>query len=613
MGGAQQREGQEFASDPAAVDIAGPDANSAWNDAVLAAAILAVDPVGVGGIVVKARHGPLRDRWFQVLVNFLNGKVPVRRVPLNVEVNRLLGGLDLAATLQLQRPVADRGLLAEADGGIIVVPSAERCGRTTVAHIASVLDRGYVALERDGFQLATPARIAVVAFDEGIGGDEAASPVLGDRLTLRANFEGVRFDEAEAASSFADQIDAARQCLADTEIGDDAIEALCFSAVAFGLGSMRPAMQAVKVARISAALSGRDKVGRADVDVALRLVLGPRALQIPVAPEQQMPPPADDAESSAGAQSNVTPPENEADSQPEELSSAERDRIIAAAAAAIPPGLLARLGAGGLKKRRSSEGRNGHAQNSKLRGRRTGSRAGDFNPGTRIDLLATLRAAAPWQSIRRAEHGNADRLEIRRSDFRIMTFKAPAETVTIFVVDASGSSALHRLGEAKGAVELMLSDCYARRDSVGLIAFRGKSAQVLLSPTRSLIRAKRNLAALPGGGGTPLASAIDAAAALADNARRRGQSAVVVFLTDGCANVARDGRGGRKTATREALEAARSFKALSLDALVIDISPHPKPDAREIARGMGARYLGLPHAGAGAISQAVRANRTAAK
>ena len=613
MGEAAERDRQKFLAEPAAMPIAVLVANSPWNDAVLAAAILAVDPVGVGGIVVKVRHGPLRDRWFQILQGFLRAQVPMRRVPLNVDVNRLLGGLDLAATLQLGRPVADRGLLAEADGGIIVLPSAERCDRAGVAHIAAVLDRGYVALERDGFQLAMPAHFAVVALDESAGDDEIVSPVLGDRLALRASFEGARFDEVDVSLSLSAEIESARQRLAAVEIGDDAIEVLCFSALAFGLGSMRPALQAVKVARISAALAGRDKVDRADIDVALKLVLGPRAEQMPGAPEQHIPPPADDAGDGSSAQTDATPRDDQADGSPQDLSSAELNRIIAAAKAAIPADLLARLCAGTLKKRQASAGRVGQAQKSKVRGRRTGSRAGDLNSGARIDLLATLRAAAPWQLLRRTEGGTGGRLQIRRSDFRIMTFKAPAETVTIFVVDASGSSALHRLGEAKGAVELMLSDCYARRDSVGLIAFRGKSAQVLLTPTRSLMRAKRNLAALPGGGGTPLASAIDAAAALADSARRRGQSPVVVFLTDGCANVARDGRGGRAAAAREALEAARSFEALSLDAIVIDISPHPKPDAREIARGMDARYLGLPHASASAISQAVRANKTAAK
>jgi magnesium chelatase subunit D len=115
-------------------------------------------------------------------------------------------------------------------------------------------------------------------------------------------------------------------------------------------------------------------------------------------------------------------------------------------------------------------------------------------------------------------------VEVRRDDFRVGRFEQRSQSTTIFVVDASGSSAFNRLAEAKGAVELLLADCYVRRDRVALLAFRGRGAELLLPPTRSLVRAKRSLAGLPGGGGTPLAAGIDAAAALADAVRRRGET-----------------------------------------------------------------------------------------
>ena len=126
------------------------------------------------------------------------------------------------------------------------------------------------------------------------------------------------------------------------------------------------------------------------------------------------------------------------------------------------------------------------------------------------------------------------------------------------MVDASGSAALNRLGEAKGAVELLLAECYARRDQVALLAFRGRAAELLLPPTSSLVRAKRSLSALPGGGGTPLAAGLDAALAAAAAERRRGRTPTVVLLTDGRANVARDGAGDRARAEADALAAARA-------------------------------------------------------
>jgi magnesium chelatase subunit D len=200
------------------------------------------------------------------------------------------------------------------------------------------------------------------------------------------------------------------------------------------------------------------------------------------------------------------------------------------------------------------------------------------------------------------------RLEVRGDDFHVTRFKQRTGTTTIFVVDASGSSALHRLAEVKGAVELLLADCYVRRDSVALLSFRGRGAELLLPPTRSLVRAKRSLAGLPGGGGTPLAAGIDAAASLADAVRRRGQTPVVVLFTDGRANIAADGTGGRAQAEAEARVAAKSMRVAGFTVLLVDTSPRPQEAARQLAAEMGASYLPLPHAGSAAITGAVLAS-----
>ena len=182
-----------------------------------------------------------------------------------------------------------------------------------------------------------------------------------------------------------------------------------------------------------------------------------------------------------------------------------------------------------------------------------------------------------------------------------------AETTTIFVVDASGSSAMHRLAEAKGAAELLLADCYIRRDRVAVIAFRDRGAQVLLPPTRSLVRAKRSLAALPGGGGTPLASGIDAAVVVAAAIMRRGGTPTVVLLTDGRANIARDGTAGRAAADADATAAARALRVAGIRALLVDTSPRPQQQAAQLAREMGARYIALPNASPDALSGAIPA------
>jgi magnesium chelatase subunit D len=224
-----------------------------------------------------------------------------------------------------------------------------------------------------------------------------------------------------------------------------------------------------------------------------------------------------------------------------------------------------------------------------------------------LSVIDTLRAAAPWQTIRRRAQAASRRLLIRPEDFRIKRFKDRSETTTIFVVDASGSSAIHRLAEAKGAVELLLADCYVRRDQVAVIAFRGQKAEVILPPTRSLVRAKRGLSGLPGGGGTPLATAIEASLDLALSIARKGETPVIVMLTDGKANIGRDGSPGREQAKTDAQAAAKMIATAGLPVMLIDTSPQPSEAAQEIAAIMHARYMPLPHAGAMQVSQVVKA------
>jgi len=140
-----------------------------------------------------------------------------------------------------------------------------------------------------------------------------------------------------------------------------------------------------------------------------------------------------------------------------------------------------------------------------------------------------------------------------------------------------------------------------------LNAFRGNAAELLLPPTRSLARAKRSLAGLPGGGGTPLAAAIEASLTLAIAIRKKGQTPAIILMTDGRPNIARDGLPGRERARDDALEAARLLRGAAIDVLLIDTSPHPRPAANDMAVAMGAQYLVLPYADATALSRAVLA------
>jgi magnesium chelatase subunit D len=612
-------------------------------DAATIAALFAVDPVGLGGVALRSAACDNRDQWLALLKNLLPTQTPLRRVPLNINDTALLGGLDLGATLQAGKPIALKGLLAQADGGVLVLAMAERMSLSSAARFGSVLDTGMVALQRDGLDTTVKASLGVVALDEGASDDEQMPAGLADRLAFRLLMSAQDEDE-EGPDWTAQEVLSARERLPQVTMDDDAVQALCAAALALGIDSLRASVFAVRVARAAAALAGSNTVEEEHTGVAARLVLAPRATRLPpqAPPETQEPqeneaentnqeaeepptePPPPDAQSH---QAEDPPPSDDQDKNKDEAENEAEDEaqdeepglpenlaelVLEAAQAASPAGLLASLKIGQLQRAKTpTSGSAGALQKNALRGRPVGARKGEPRAGQRINVLETLRAAAPWQRLRQRQmaptDGQKQRIVVRKEDFHVTRFRQSGQTTTVFVVDASGSSALNRLAEAKGAVELLLADCYVRRDSVAVLAFRGQSAELILPPTRSLARAKRSLAGLPGGGGTPLANAIDASILLADQLRKKGETPIVVLLTDGKGNIARDGKPGRAQAATDALAAAAEMRLKGFSTLLVDTSPQAQDAAKNLAQVMGAQYLALPYAGANSLNQAVRA------
>ncbi|CAL1692779.1 Magnesium-chelatase 60 kDa subunit [Brevundimonas subvibrioides] len=579
-----------------------------WADAMLAAALLAVDP-GLGGAVVRAGPGPTREAWLSGFRALHTVDTPWRRMPPGIGDDRLLGGLDLAAALGSGQRVLQRGLLAEADGGVVIAPMAERMATGTAARLAGALEDGAIRVERDGVAERLSTRFVLVVLDEGLD-DEVPPEALMERLAFRMELDTIGHRDALPISATPEDIAEARIVLAEVAPpGDDAIHAICAAADALGVWSLRAPRLALRTAAALAALEGRDAIERDDLSNAARLVLSPRATRIPPPPEAE--PDTAEAEQEHAEKPNDTPSEGE-DDGPDDTDQGQGgldDIVLDAARAALPEGLEQLWAVTGSVSRAAParSGASGARLPAAKRGRRIGTRPGQPDGSAGLDLVETLKTAAPWQRLRGKLIGASGPLRVRRDDFRIRRFEQRSESTVIFVVDASGSAALQRLAETKGAVELLLAEAYVRRTQVALIAFRGEGADLLLPPTRSLARARKQLAELAGGGATPLAAGLETAAILAVAERAKGRTPLLVFMTDGRGNIALDGGAFRTRAEQDALNACRRIRAAGLRAALIDISPRPRGDGEKLAAAMGATFAALPYVEAGRVRDVVRA------
>jgi magnesium chelatase subunit D len=611
---------------------------SAWFDAQTTAALLAIDPHGLGGICVKTQFGPIRDAWFAFMQTQIAPGIHFQKIPLQIQDEQLLGGLDLEATLSHGKPIYSSGLLAKSHHGFVVLPMAERVSPHTIAHIMQVLDRGEVRHPQQTSEF-TPCLFGMIALDEGIGPDESIHPRLAEHMAFEVHLDHLSQNDCKDSLEITPAVIAeAKQRLPEIECDTHFIESLLQSAAAFGVDSIRAGLFAVRAAKALAALRNQQAVTEDEVVDAARLVLSHRATRMPSSREEQgldepevEPDSAEDTEQPNEDQNKSEQEPQEQDdpnqgkdsdtdvNQPKEnieQPSAEdlEELLIEAIRAGIPPNALAQLtaGLGRANSKQGSKGQFGQLQKNANSGRPAESWRGLPKGGKRLDLLKTIRAAVPWQTMRQAEskikppsvNNQRSRIQIRADDLHIKRYQQRQGVVTIFLVDASGSSATQRLAEAKGAVEQLLADCYIRRDEVAMIALRGRTADVVLPPTRSLVRAKRNLAALPGGGGTPLATGFAAVNEMALTIRRKGMTPLIVVMTDGVANVTLEGVGGRERAHQDALQTSRQLRAAGHAILFIDTASAPQALAEALAKEMNAQYLPLPYINSGkAISQ----------
>jgi magnesium chelatase subunit D len=578
---------------------------TAWFDANLIAILLAINPRGLKGVTVKSQFGPVRDAWLKYLKDLATScGSQILKSPANISADQLKGALDIEASLQRASLVMSKGLLERAEGNLLLLPMVERMDLQVIALISQALDEKNT--------VNTEAYFGVIAFDESDNAEEAISARLLDRLAFELYLDQFSIaDINESLEVDAEDIAKARKLLPSVKCSDEYLEVMTKAGLSLGVSSFRANQFALETAKTLAALRGLHEVSQDEVLDASRLVYtASKRMHI----NSEMDQADQDSEENQDDQDQAQDAENQAEDSQNDSESSDRpdqeqpssedleDIIVEAVKSSIPPQLLHQsnksLPAG--KSAAHVSGKSGAIQKNFLSGRPLASRKGRPEDGRRLDILKSIRAAIPWQRVRGMmlsedqQKTTRTRIDFRTEDLHIKQYLRRRGTVTIFLVDASGSSATQRLAEAKGALEELLAQCYIRRDEVAMVSMRGAKAEIVLPPTRSLVRAKRNLAALPGGGGTPLAAGFRAANEMAISLERKGLTPIIVVMSDGKANVNLKGVGGRESAHSDALMAAKELRIKNHRLLFVDTSPKPEILAQELSSAMAAQYFPLP-------------------
>lgn len=594
--------------------------------------LLAVDPC-LKGVLIASAAGSAKStlaRSFASIIPSEERDSFLVELPLNVTEERLLGGIDIERTLATGARKPATGLLAYANGGLLYADDINLLDARIADHIAAALDSEVVRVEREGLSDIHPARFVLIGTYNSNEGELNAHLSARVGLIVESPAEAslddliyimdrtIRFDKdprsfieeyaIETAALKAAIIDA-RARLASVRVTREDVCRIAQAAISLRVEGNRADAFATRAARANAALGGRDSVEDEDLIAAIQLVLLPRATTTPAnqAPSESQ------ADSSRDDPDENDETEQEFDSTRDESSRSIEDLIIAALDALPPEDTLALAE---QKIRRATAGKR-TAAGDRARGRYVGSTA-KRNRQDKLAIDATLRAAAPFQAIRRSGinglPSTANQIKITKGDLRFKRFKSRSGMLFIFAVDASGSMALNRMAQAKGALAKLLQQAYLHRDKVALISFRRAEAETLLAPTRSVELAKRLVDALPSGGGTPVAAAVVKALEIARLARLRGLSqAMLVLLTDGRSNVGLQDeitqeRFARSSAINEELQTlGAALRSANVASVIIDTKSKfvSSGEGRKLAESLGGRYLYLPRADSATIYDAV--------
>jgi magnesium chelatase subunit D len=541
--------------------------------------------------------------------------VPFVDLPLGATEDRVLGTLDFERALREGRRAFQPGLLAAAHRGVLYIDEVNLLADHLVDVLLDAAAMGVNTVQREGVAFRHPARFHLIGTMNPEEGN--LRPQLLDRFGLMVQVAGPRDPElraevvrrrlafesepdaflarwADEQKALRERIVAARTLLPRIALEDGLLTLLTRLCCELDVDGLRADIVLHKTACALAALDGRTSVHLEDIRTAAELVLPHRRHRRPFERPEM------DREQL-----------NEAFSKLESQSDPSRDRQ-GAAQTPLPDGrgsdqIFSPAAIENVRRIEVTTTTTPSEQGRRNRsaGRERGPYARAVPDEKPVDLAidATLRAAA--------RHGLQPDggMTIERSDLHRKERAGRTGTLILFVVDASGSmSARQRMAVVKGAVLGLLQSAYEQRDEVGVIAFRGPNAEVLLPPTRGIDCAEEALRVLPTGGRTPLAHAL----VLARTTIRQVQHSapdrlvLVVLLSDGKANVGLPESSGDPW--QQALQAAADLAADGIPALVLDSDAGfvRMGRARQLADALGAEHLPLEELSAETLILKVR-------
>ncbi|RXE56259.1 magnesium chelatase [Methanoculleus taiwanensis] len=602
------------------------------------------NPFNIREVCDLCAEAAARGEGFEVV----RRRVRVVDLPLGVTEDRVVGTIDIERAIKEGIKAIEPGILAQVNRSILYIDEINLLDD----HVADVLldaaAMGVNVVEREGISLSHPSRFILIGTMNPEEGE--IRPQLLDRFGLQVHVEGIedieqRLAIVKAAEAFeADPEGFRASCEADlaalrgrileakailprVTISDDLIRLIADTCIQMGVRTHRAEITIVRTAKTIAAFQNRTEVTMDDIREAMELALPHRMrrkpFEEPKIDRDQLNNALENAESKKNDQSeNSREPREQPASRPE-IGEEQDDRQgePPPPAGGSPPESLYGVGdpidanridrsrRRDTVRRRSISGRRVETLSARNAGTYISSRFPTGNGDIALD--ATLRAAAPHQRTRDRQ-GKA--IAVHDQDIRERVRIGKVSTACVFVVDASGSmGAMKRMESAKGAVLSLLLDSYQKRDRIGLVAFRGTEASVLLPLCSSVDLALSHLEEMPTGGKTPLSLGLAKGLETLLHERRKNGEVVpmLVIISDGRANVSANG-----SVRDEIIGIAEEIRTQGIHTIVIDTEDVKRSAVRmhlgycrEIAEHSAGRYYPIRDLSPETLSEIARSER----